>query len=196
MCLTINKDQLIPLIAEKDIVVDKIVTVEREFDISKIKHGDKFTAVINDIQCEGEIVIDDNIYFCTNDKNLEGDYCKIPKGYKYSWVLDKGVKKINIEGKKIASNDLYFTKYRDIPVKIGETYYSDFSIIPYFDKFTVEKGLHSFVPEQDLKGLGYFWDDYEVIVECVIPKGSKYYIGKFDNLDSYASDTLKYVKLK
>ena len=30
-------------------------------------------------------------------------------------------------------------------------------------------------------------------VECVIPKGSHYYEGEFNNLPSYASDTIVYI---
>ena len=35
----------------------------------------------------------------------------------------------------------------------------------------------------------------DIVVECVIPKGSKYYIGTFYDKISYASDTLTYVKI-
>lgn len=35
----------------------------------------------------------------------------------------------------------------------------------------------------------------DVVTKCIIPKGSKYYIGEFNNTISYASDTLKYVQI-
>ena len=35
----------------------------------------------------------------------------------------------------------------------------------------------------------------KIYAECIIPKGSKYYEGKFIDNDAYASDKLTYVKI-
>lgn len=62
----------------------------------------------------------------------------------------------------------------------------------------VDLGLHSFAQMEtagkEAKSYG------EALVECVIPKGAKYYEGQFEPIDgrrvkSYASDKLKYVKV-
>lgn len=54
----------------------------------------------------------------------------------------------------------------------------------------VSFGLHSYMSlEQAVKTIF----SYDVIVECIIPKGSEYYIGKTDREnDSYASNKIKY----
>ena len=85
------------------------------------------------------------------------------------------------------------------PIKIGETYHSE--IEKNFNQ--IEIALHSFKRLKDLKA--YLMKDYPNrifigkkvhIAKCLIPKGSIYYTGDFDNLGkSYASDCVTYVKI-
>ena len=63
-------------------------------------------------------------------------------------------------------------------------FYSD---IGYKKGNEIHVGLHTF-KERDII-YGSTW------AECIIPKGSKYYEGTYDNRVSYASDTLKYIKI-
>ena len=62
-------------------------------------------------------------------------------------------------------------------------------------------GLHSFELLDDCKNNAFIEKIYaykSVVVKCIIPKGSKYYKGKFNNYftvySSYASDKIKYVE--
>lgn len=112
------------------------------------------------------------------------------------------------------------TYFQNANVKIGCEYESDlFSLSKGLIK-TVEQGLHSFVYQGDIwhylgnyelstvdhdmifddltlpKGTQVI-DGFKVIVECVIPKGSRYFKGYFGvySFPSYASDKLRYVKI-
>lgn len=91
-------------------------------------------------------------------------------------------------------NDLY-TFYQQAKIKIGKTYRSKFTI-DFLGE--IEKGLHSLTTLEIAKEfiINKFLIHKAHIVKCIIPKGSKYYLGHFyvDN-DSYASNKLKYVEI-
>lgn len=72
-------------------------------------------------------------------------------------------------------------------VKMGETYES--KLIKEIGAF-VNVGIHSFESLNSAKcdGKGKY-------VKCIIPKGSHYYEGDFNDFVSYASDKLTYVEL-
>lgn len=89
------------------------------------------------------------------------------------------------------------TYYQGSEVKIGETYVSEL----VKSGSSIEIGLHSFAK---LNGIKNFRKDScrsfksIFVAECIIPKGSSYFIGKFEmdcGYTSYASDCLKYVKI-
>ena len=96
------------------------------------------------------------------------------------------------------------TTYRYFPVKIGVLYESELKINTDQSyrgtSFEVNVGLHSFKnlnacidDSESEEGSSYLLKTY--ICECVIPKGSKYYIGTFCGMEGYASDKLKYRKI-
>jgi len=95
------------------------------------------------------------------------------------------------------------TTYRYFPVKIGTTYESNIKVIfstGYSTGYEINVGLHSFKSKSDCvddseseEGSSYLLKTY--ICECVIPKGSKYYVGSFCGWEGYASDKLKYRKI-
>ena len=86
---------------------------------------------------------------------------------------------------------IYTTSYQSSIVEIGKTYHSDLVRITSTE---VSIGLHSFQSEEVACKRATYWD--ETLVECIIPKGSSYYIGDFEGLGvSYASDTLTYIKI-
>lgn len=85
------------------------------------------------------------------------------------------------------------TIYRCFEIEIGKTYTSRFS---YNSDGDVEKGLHSYCSYEQAVDYANKWGwDATRIVKCVIPKGSKYYRGKFNSRSSYASTRLKYVEI-
>lgn len=98
-----------------------------------------------------------------------------------------------VEGKSLKSLETF---YQYTPVKIGHTYVSELKVLGGGEE--VEKGLHSFVNLQDAAELAINWN-WECgylniyIIECIIPKGSRYYTGDFYG-DGYASDKITYVK--
>lgn len=188
MCLNLKNKEVTPRITKKDIVVYKCLISGSLFKISGVKHGNYFTGVINGIDCKGRISISDGVYFCTNDMDLWGAETYDKLGYKYSWKIDGAVKTITVNGKdkpiKLVKANL--TSYRNFEIKIGKTYTSDLEK----EDDRIEKGLHSF------KSLGVAKKfSHNKIVKCIIPKGSTYYIGKFGNFISYASDKLTYVEI-
>lgn len=87
----------------------------------------------------------------------------------------------------------YSTSFKGFSVIMGETYVSE--LIMETSKYLgieynfVKLGLHSY---KHLKSARY---GNEVVAKCIIPKGSSYYYGNFGLSKSYASDTLKYIKI-
>jgi len=84
----------------------------------------------------------------------------------------------------------YKTPYMGVLIDIGFTYTSKLKR----SGFTIEDGLHSFKHAYDTHLANSCWRSV-VSVQCVIPKGSKYYKGTFLGADSYASSQLIYVKI-
>lgn len=83
--------------------------------------------------------------------------------------------------------DVYKTSFQYAPVKIGETYSSK---LEKDDAGDVSIGLHAYayLHDADSEADGY----HETLVQCTIPKGSMFYIGRFGGMLAYASDTLRY----
>ena len=95
---------------------------------------------------------------------------------------------------------VFRTPYRDYRIEIGSHYTATlsapvFSFHPDIEYITF--GLHSFdtirgamraVEHSCLHGNC-------VIVECIIPKGSTYYVGSFSRAKSYASDQIIYKQI-
>jgi len=194
MCLS-NVTTTEPLIAEEDITVYKyiektFVLVDNWKDL--VSHGDECIAVINDdivkgcisvssFQCDISVLT--QIHICTNNHNFDGNCAEDMLGYKYSWGLDSQVTSIIIKNKEFIEQG-YQTIFQKAKVVIGEEYTSELIL----QKSIVNIGLHSYVKKPNLN-LEY------ILVECIIPKGSKYFVGNFEGKKSIASDTLKYVKI-
>lgn len=197
MCL-LNVTTKEPLIAEEDITVYKFIKKSSELiDNWKdlVSHGDECIATINNVIVNGSVsistVVSTQIHICTNNPNFDGDYAEDMLGYKYSWILDTQVTSIIIKDKEIIKQGyqtIYQTIYQKAKVVIGEEYTSKLIL----QKSTVNIGLHSYIkkPCLDLDlDLDY------ILVKCIIPKYSNYFIGDYEGRrDSIASDTLKYVK--
>jgi hypothetical protein len=96
----------------------------------------------------------------------------------------------------------YVTPYQGFPIKIGHKYTSDLKVEKDYYNI-VEIGLHSFKNKKDaIEVANKYYEHY--IVKCIIPKGSKYYVGTFDigsglyghkYMTSYASNEIIYVEL-
>jgi hypothetical protein len=66
----------------------------------EIKSGQKFKALINDIDVEGKISIeDDYIFLCQDSEN--GEHCTNKYGYQYSWLHDEQVTSFQIFDTKL-----------------------------------------------------------------------------------------------
>lgn len=100
----------------------------------------------------------------------------------------------------------YLTSYMKIPIIFNKLYKSEL----IFDKKLtfgsgtyLDIGLHSFKLKSDAIEQSIYWN--EILVQCIIPKGSEYYIGGFDIIintstgdalyESYASNKIKYIKI-
>jgi hypothetical protein len=204
MCLELKNGSVKPQIAENDIVVYKFLKDGRK--LNPEFHGKEFTGVIDCSTVEGKISIDKRTFFCTNNDFFDGICADDKLGYKYSWVIDKYVKSIKVDGVEIIKDGCvldnaeiltFLTPYRKAEIKIGETYKS--KLIKYDS--LVEEGIHSF---ESLKDANFFAIAIKskIVAKCIIPKGSEYYVGKYSDdiysdsdYVSYASDTLKYVEV-
>jgi len=195
MCLYLDSDTVQPLIAQEDITVYKYLVKATKAtlninDLSSL-HGRKFKGVIKHRNCEGTISCESDfrVHFCTDDRFLDGNYCVERFGYKYSWELDFQVNSIIVDDVELLMlKDVLTTPFRDSLIEINALYRSQ--IKKYND--TIEEGLHSI---QNLSDVYSIRTPSSVIVECIIPKGSLYYVGTFRKCVSYASDALKYVKI-
>lgn len=185
MCLQNLKTEK-PQIADKDIVVYK--RLEKSYESCPEYDGKVFVAEICGGRVKGHISIQDGIMYLCQDER-EGTSCKDKKGYCYSWQLDFSVTNLEIGGKK--AKDGFITPYQYTPIKLGETYTSSLERIERYGNYEVEEGLHSYLEVPSKEEM----EENEVLVQCIIPKGSEYYEGYFNNNPSIASDTLKYVKL-
>ena len=88
---------------------------------------------------------------------------------------------------------IYQTPYRYAVVRIGSTYTSIFSFSN--DGWSIEKGLHSFTNKRSLEVFMRSRKLSGSIVRCCIPKGSKYYKGRYSKYNGLASDMLTYVEI-
>lgn len=94
-------------------------------------------------------------------------------------------------------NKKYRTPFMEKYVQIRKTYHSEITTNIYGDMDMINLGLHSF---KSLDGVKLYQEDNDIIVKCIIPKGSQYYLGTFGSsstrsAESYASDTLTYVEI-
>ena len=186
MCLELKSNKTKSKIAKEDIICYKRLEHLPIIDKSNIKDGDEFTGVINNMECSGKISIESNkIYFCTNHPELCGTDASNKHGYIYSWAFDNTVTSIIINNIEVITVKIV-TPYRCFPIEFGKTY--DSKLIKN-DEYVYE-GLHSYKNSNDAK-----IDNSGIYAECIIPKGSKYYEGKFVDKDAYASDKLTYIQI-
>jgi hypothetical protein len=89
----------------------------------------------------------------------------------------------------------WYTFYKRMKIHPGSICRSDITILKSDFYSTIYEALHSFTSLGVANDFVYcrVKPSSSIIVECIIPKGAKYYIGTFeDSDDSYASDTLVY----
>lgn len=187
MCLELISNKTKSKIAKEDIICYKRLEYLPTIKMSTIKDGDEFTGVIRNIQCSGKISIEsDKIYFCTNDPGLRDADIQNKHGYDNSWRFDSRVTSIIINNKEVVNLKMV-TLYRNFLIKVGKTYNSE---LIKRDNY-IHQGLHSFKNLDDTKKFSVV----KICAECIIPKGSEYYEGKFGDWDAYASNKLTYVKI-
>jgi len=129
--------------------------------------------------------------------------CLIIKRDQKSKIAQKDIVVFKIVTGEINSTieETKHTFFECFPIEIGETYHSEIRV----DKRNESIGIaiHSFKYLKDL--LNYLNMDYEDrifcgykihIARCIIPKGSEYYTGDFEDLGkSYASSSIEYLRI-
>lgn len=191
MCLDISKNARL-MTAKRDIKVWKFM--RRLKDATMPDYPEGFTApfkgVIKNILCIGIAVCKKSeLYFCTDEPRLDGKPINDSTGYRYSWVYDECVDagKTTVDGMPIAmSKETYATPYMSALIIMGREYTSKLN---RESSTSIGCGLHSYAKMKDAAENG------SCVVECVIPKGSKYYAGWYCGHRSYASDRLRYVAI-
>jgi len=117
------------------------------------------------------------------------------------WWSIKRIALKDIECYKVVMIDkqlpkMYRTVYQGTIVEIGKTYTSDIirgKLGSYDSPNSVTVALHSYTDvERAMFEKRFGWQ--RVVVRCIIPRGSRYYVGKFAGCKSYASNRLKYVE--
>lgn len=189
MCLDLKENAKLK-IAEEDIICYKRLKISQMYNMSYEElDGKPFTGKCLDEDVNGVISIDDgNLYFCTNDSLFDGLACTNKYGYKYSWSDSCCIDRIIVNEHKLVKVKGYRTPYRYYPIIIGKIYTSLLLHNEY--TCTITKGLHSFTNQLDAQN-----DGDGVVAKCIIPKGSAYYEGYFDNKKSYASNCIKYLEI-
>ena len=98
---------------------------------------------------------------------------------------------------------IFYTFFQLYTVKLGLTYHSNLRRYRYgYSRLNdvIEEGLHSFSSRWDCIKFVLINPDLLFrrikIVKCVIPTYSQYYVGKFQGIKGYASDTLTYNKIQ
>ena len=176
-----------PEIAKRDITVYKILNSHSDLSVDKKKlHGKPFKAIIKNKTVEGTLSIDvfSSVFLCHDDPEFDGTPVSNKFGHAFSWIFDDDVKALIVDGNECIKHTGYTTFYRRYPVEMGKTYKSD---LMRFGN-SVENGLHSFANRCSTEG-------YPCVAQCIIPKGSKYYVGIFYYHESYASNQLTYIKI-
>lgn len=93
---------------------------------------------------------------------------------------------------KTVSTDL-ISIYYDFQYQYGELYHSEFDIAQYQTRIVIEEGLHSYKTSSYAKDFLHFSCgnyDTKIVVECIIPAGSEYYM----NESEYVSNQIIIVK--
>ncbi len=193
MCLYVDSARLI---AKENITVYKVL---EKISILTTDDSIPFTGIISNKEVTGIAVnktsadVSDHhrrLFFLTNDPDLNGSKCKglyLTK-YAFSWVLDHRVSKDILNSLPLI--DIYITPYQKQKVEIGQIVTSHLQTPD--QRNAIEIGIHSF---GTLEGCKHFKDYLSVIVRCIIPKGSEYYIGMFGGEISYASTVLIYEEI-
>ena len=186
MCLHLAND------ATEHVAEEDIICYKRLLDIYPgCGEYDKkrFTGVYHDNQ-----LVSGTIYVWNNSISLyEDDGFNFL--FSYYWCNLLNITSIIVDDVEIINiletKRRYLTPYKTAPIIIGETYKLDL-IYDHscIGKPIIEIGLHSFTNYSSARD-----DGSGVIVECIIPKGARYYKGIFFGKESYASDILKYVEI-
>lgn len=170
MCLKVTSPRLI---AKKDIICYKRILMLQVFNEELIqnnyKEAEEFSGEINNIQCHGKIHYEDNyVFFCTDEIKLNGSSCSDKLGYRYSWILDYNVTKLNKFSDPVLE---YYTPYQAMNIKIGETYVGKLEEPNNGNEINI--GFHAYTIK--IRGCN---------VKCIIPKGSEYYLGIYNEIVS------------
>ena len=85
--------------------------------------------------------------------------------------------------------------YQDSPAptinKVTNTLLDRAYLSNYRATYIISRGFHSFKYLDDLINELDFWQSFDIkIFRCIIPKGTKYYEGKFGDFPSYCSQSI------
>ena len=111
--------------------------------------------------------------------------------YKF-YVLHKVKDDINLPS---YDKDGYLSPYQGMPAPIINEVTNTLLDRAYLSKYTavymVGRGFHSFKYLDDLIEELDFWLSFDIkIFKCIIPKGTKYYEGKYGDFHSYCSESI------
>lgn len=109
----------------------------------------------------------------------------------YEYAEDGKIKTINYKLEKLPE-PIFRSLFYNFVYKLGETYFCDAfesEVQPHMCQVT--QGFHSY---QDIKYTGICCadDDNEVILKCIIPRGTKYFYG----YTTYCSQTIRIIAWK
>ena len=96
---------------------------------------------------------------------------------------------------KLCDNDELFSPYQGSHApainKVTNTLLDRAYLSNYRATYMISRGFHSFKYLDDLINELDFWQSFDIkIFRCIIPKGTKYYEGKFGDFPSYCSQSI------
>lgn len=94
-------------------------------------------------------------------------------------VVYKVLEKYNL------TSDKWYSPFMGTPYILGQSNYAEIFIYQKYDrkKFTVEEGIHAYTNlNQAIMKSGYGHYKRYGVFKCIIPKGSKYLIGNYEEI--------------
>lgn len=143
--------------------------------------------------------------------------CLIITKFNKPKIAQEDIKCYKILFKSSVRPGLFYAPYRLFNYELGVTYFTNISVsyncntyglsffrfifYNFFNDFLdvkgVNQGFHSYVNLKNAIDERNADVDYKrlVVCECIIPKGAKYYKGKYLHYDGYVSDSIKINKI-
>ena len=135
-------------------------------------------------------------FFCTFVSELKNNImCLTIKNYDKCIVAEEDIKCYKVI--RLETGGIMKSFYFNFLYTFNKTYETTLLKTRYRKNYKIENGFHSFAK---LNHTITFYDvhlrmKYFALVECTIPKGANYYMGKYNNRCAFVSDKIRINKI-